>query len=113
MFADAELTAFAQGLIAYPLSPPFPHIVGGYGTRDDMEVLVGLEVAPVGPHGQVGVHVHLATHPFPRDLLQAKQEVHLVLLTTYERLAQFSRDMTDMLEGRWTEARIDAELMIR
>lgn len=71
-----------------------------------------MEVAPIGPHGQIGVLAHLATHVWPGDTISTKREVTLVLLTTYERLGRFAGDLQDLLHGRAAQAVIGAEELI-
>jgi hypothetical protein len=47
-------------------------------------------VKPVGGKGQIGVRVHLSTEMWPDTRPDSVMDVRLELLTTYERMRQFS-----------------------
>jgi hypothetical protein len=109
-FSGTALLEFAARLAAYPLSSDDPVSVSG-GTEARMTGLpeehVGITVAPVGRFGQVAMVVHLAeTWPARSN---ARSEVRVELLTTYERMRRFSHELGRVIRGDQREARIGGE----
>ncbi len=114
-YVDEEgLLAFADDLAAYPLpDTPIRTVRGGLGGGTELRSMVELSATPVGRHGQVGIFVHLATFVWPDDLVRTPRAVDLVLLTTYERLGAFSRDLRRTVRGDLDHATIEGERLIR
>lgn len=56
-------------------------------------------------------HVHPATPIWPDTPLGERHEAHVEVLTTYERLSVFSRDLTSLIEGNATVAVLGGELL--
>jgi hypothetical protein len=108
-FNRERVLEFADEIGSYPLDPGTePTIDGGYGSPDAMEVLVGLRVYPIGSAGQIGVRTDLASDVLGGD--PARQcTVDLVLMTAYEALGRFSRELRYLVEGRVETARLDAD----
>jgi hypothetical protein len=112
-FHIGHLRAFARGLLSYPL-PEHPRlrIEGGFYSRANPSVLetvlLSVEVYPVGVRGQVGVRVHGETE-IGSDRPESRNEATLELLTSYARLADFSREFTEVLEGERKEAKLSEE----
>jgi hypothetical protein len=83
---------------------------GGFGRIGiDEQVHLAVRGYPVGSRGQVGLRVELATPLDPGDRVQAQHRVGLEVLTTYERLGAFGRDLTELADGHEKVARIDGE----
>jgi hypothetical protein len=116
-FNTAELVEFASFLSAYPLPEDGNlTISSGFGanerTGEAAREHVSLTVGLVGRKGQVGVRVHLATPVWPDMRPGQAFDVHLELLTTYERLRKFSGHMLGVLRGDYEEATLGAEVLI-
>jgi hypothetical protein len=107
---DARVVVkFAEALSAYPLPDDGPITLSDLAdseTDPDREYL-GLAVAPIGIKGQIGFTVHLAGPRFSGNV----NEVHLRLLTTYERL-RFSKHLVRVVHGEFPSAEIGGEELI-
>ncbi len=108
-FNQERVLEFAQEISCYPLDPTTERvIVGGYGSPEEMQVLVALRAYQVGSSGQVGVRVQLASDVLGDD--PARQcRVDLELLTAYEALGRFSRQLRGLIEGTAVTARLDGD----
>lgn len=111
-FERVTVLAFADALTRYPL-PDGDGLRLSSGFLEDEErpaqEHVGIAVEPVGVKGQVGCRAHLATAAWPDSRIQAQHDVRLELLTTYQRLAEFSSDLAAVIAGSWPEAVLGGE----
>jgi hypothetical protein len=111
-FNTVEVLTFADSLKAYPL-PEGPLILSGGFLSDDGKALarelVGLEVYRVGRLGQIAVRAHLSGEPWPDIRPESVPDVHLEVLSTYQRLGQFALDIASMLRGQTSEALLSEE----
>jgi hypothetical protein len=113
-FDSTRLTEFASNLGEYPLPKEHPvMIASGFGGSPEQleQEHVRVAVYPVGNRGQVGVGVHLATERWPDTRPDAVCDVRLELLTTYQRLAEFSTDLVRVVHGEQREARLGEEVL--
>ena len=112
-FGVQELIGFARSLAAYPLEQPAPALVGGFFTKESPPILehehLGIGVYPVGTRGQVGVQVRIATELWGDDRPERQHMLRAEVLTTYERLGQFSRDLLSVIDGSLREATLERE----
>ena len=105
-FDLASLEDFAQKLATFPLSLDAPvELAGGFADQEQ----VGIRVTPVGAKGQISVAIHLATPRWPDTRPEAVHDVRLELLTTYERLARFGKELAAVLRGLQPVARLEPE----
>ena len=93
-FTREALTRFAGQLGAYPLTEPWPRLVGGYGEPEIDEVAVSLSAAQINPRGQVGIEILLRD---PDAVGSEAREVRLTMPTTYARLDAFHRSWLAVL----------------
>jgi hypothetical protein len=111
-FDRETVIGFAHAIGAYPLPDDPIEISSGFGAKDDVaQEHVGIRVGRVGPWGQVGIRVHLATEIWPDTRPESVDEVWLELLTTYERLRFLSRHLALVIEGRLEVAEIEGETL--
>jgi hypothetical protein len=116
-FGDEQVRDFAASLDRFPL-PDTPLILnGGFWARDGSgkleQELVSLAFYPVQGRGQIGVGVHLAEEWWPHDRSDSPLcDVRLEVLTTYERLRAFSRDLAAIVSGRLAEAKLEQEYLM-
>jgi hypothetical protein len=113
-FSISELQAFARSLIAFPLpEQPRLKIAGGFWSKTDPavleDVLLSIEVYPVGARGQVGVRVHSESEIWPGDREESRNEATVELLTTYAQLGAFSREMLALISQAQVEAVLGCE----
>ena len=113
-FDSTRLLRFAAEIDQYPLGQTVG-IASGYGESEATltEEHVRLEVYPVGVKGQVGVRVRLATvsTDWPLTRPASRMEVRLELLTTYQRMGEFSRQVEGLIRGLRSEASVGMELL--
>ena len=88
-------------------------ISGGFGPKDGRPAQehVGIRVRPVGSVGQVGMRIHLSTELWVDTDPDSRHEVTLRLLTTYERLRTFSKEMIRLIDGNQSEVEIHGEAL--
>jgi len=109
-FSASDLVTFAEELTRYPLGHSVA-IASGYGRVGEiLDEHVGIVIQQVTELGQIAVVVHLAEADPQR--LEARREVRLELLTTYERLRGFGQDVARALQGLETVATLSGELLI-
>jgi hypothetical protein len=107
-FNAAELVRFAESLdAAYPLSASEPIELRG-GIFDENvktidQLLLGLSFYAVGPRGNVGCSVVLATPTSPR-WPKSRSRLELELLTSYEHVRSFALGIRAIVQGEATEA---------
>jgi len=111
-FDGMQVLEFAGLLMRYPLEAGEPaSLSGGLGAGEDFVEAVGLSVAPVGALGQLGCRVHLRADLADGRRPAVTHEVRLVLLTTYQRLGTFARDLSDLIEGSAEYAVLGGEVL--
>jgi hypothetical protein len=114
-FSIEELERFASQLRTYPLIEGGAAIAGGFFDNSARGVLsqehVGITVRRLGETGQLAVQVRLATEVREHDRAEARNAVRLELLTTYNQLERFARDVVALLKGRKDEARLGGETL--
>jgi len=120
-FNTSKLIEFASTLDAFPLTEHDRHSISSGLTPQSGEhggvyfEMVGVRIHPVGVRGQVGVLVHLSTGPDQMTnqmtLKRPRGEVHLELLTTYERTRLFGDHLLRMIQGEFSEAEIGGEIL--
>jgi hypothetical protein len=102
-FNAADIEAFASKLAAYPLVESGVAIAGGFFDDRAQDVPsqehVGVRVYRVGGRGQVAVQVRLATEVREHTRPESRHATKLELLTTYERLGRFARDLLAVVKG--------------
>jgi hypothetical protein len=111
-FNVEALEEFAKALQIFPL-PPEDHrrsISGGFGNDLDAQEHLGISVYLVNPQrGHVGIQVRMATEVWPDTRPKSKKQAVVEVLTTYEPLAKFSKDLLSVLGGSLKEAVIEGE----
>ena len=115
-FNVEELEEFAEALQVFPL-PPEDHrrsIASGFGSKEDHSKLaqehLGISVYLANPQrGYVGIQVRMATEVWADTRPESKKQAVVEILTTYEPLSKFSRDLLSVLRGSLKEAVIEGE----
>ncbi len=115
-FAIDELEQFAEALRVYPLPMEDDRrsISGGSGRNEYLNLPaqehLGISVYLAdAKRGHVGIQVRMATEVWPHTRLQSKKHAAVEILTTYEPVAKFSRDLLSVLRGSLKEAVIEGE----
>lgn len=110
-FNRQTVLEFAQALGRFPLAEEEPAAIsGGYGEPSEYDEHVGIVVGPLGSLGQVDVRLHLVQDTWsPHGRVDGRYETRMHLLTTYQRLSAFSRDLEAVVEGTLSEAILGGE----
>jgi hypothetical protein len=115
-FGIDELVAFAESLREFPLPAQDDRrvIAGGFGNlhkpNEVAQEHLAISVYPVNTkRGYVGIQVRMATVHWPDMRPESQMKATVELLTTYEPLAKFSKDLIAVLRGSLHEAIIEGE----
>jgi hypothetical protein len=110
-----EIEEFATAIAAFqPTSEARPVIACGFIALDHSgepaQELLGISVYPIDLRGHVGIQVRLATPFHGGDRPESRAPVNIELLTTYEPLTRFGRELIAVLRGNAEEAALVAEM---
>ena len=115
-FGITELQDFAAAVGMFPIPeehPPF--IDAGFVKKDGSGELeqehLAIKVYPIDHRGHLGVQVRIATELWRDDRPESQHKVELEILTSYELLGRFSRDLLALVEGRIEEAILEGDLL--
>jgi hypothetical protein len=115
-FDKTHLEGFARAIGELPL--PDSHrccIASGFGSGEKPGELeqehVGIELYPADQRGHIGIQVRLATEFWPDTRPKSRKAVVLEVITTYQALADFSRDLVALLQGRAADALLRGEML--
>ncbi|HVJ18341.1 MAG TPA: hypothetical protein VM686_23135 [Polyangiaceae bacterium] len=115
-FGIEELERFAEQIAAYPLpAERRVSLAGGYWSSTEPGKLedehLGLEVYPVGRRGQIGVRARVATVIASNERSGSQNSAQIELLTTYEPMSRFARELTALVHGRADSALLSGHRM--
>jgi hypothetical protein len=113
-FGISRLEEFALAISKFPLPDrQSTRIAGGFWSQAERGQLeqehLGLDVYPVDSRGYIGVQVRMATEHYRGMRADSQKFAKIEIITTYEPLAMFSRDMLSLLKGRVGEAKLEGE----
>lgn len=109
-----RLESFAQALQEFPLPAKDARrsIASGFGSPDAPleQEHVAISVYPVDTkRGYIGIQVRMATPIWPDTRPESKKQATIELLTTYEPLSKFAKEIEWMLRGAREKATIDGD----
>ncbi len=115
-FSGATIQDFADAIAVFPIpEEKSPKIAGGFykkdGSGEFAQEHFALTVYPIDHRGHIGFQVRIATELWNEERPESQQEVKLEIITSYEPLAQFSRQLKALVEGRIKEVILDADLL--
>ena len=111
-FNKDEIERFAVALSQYPLpGDRCCSLTSGFGESQSKlaEEHVGIDVYPVNRRGYIGIQVRMATAVWGETRPQSQRIAQLEIVTTYEPLAQFSKDLLALLNGTASEATLEGD----
>ena len=115
-YFDVEtLQEFADALRMFPLPSEDSRrsIASGYWNEKDLKLdqeHLGISVNPAcAKRGYIGIQVRMATELWPGTRPESRKQAVIEILTTYEPLSKFSRDLTAVLRGSLKEAFLEGE----
>jgi|SRR5580698_9706891 hypothetical protein len=118
-FNPAEIEAFAKAIGTFPLPVDDKRlsITGGFWSRErrgDLEQeLLGISVYFAdAPRGYIGIQIRMATPIWKGTRPDSKKSAAVEVVTTYEPLAKFSRDLDAVLRGKLKEAVLKGQSLL-
>jgi hypothetical protein len=113
-FGIDKIEQFAGSISKFPLAESDCFFIsGGFGAGDGCpeQEHVGVEIYPIDGRGHIGVQVRLATPVWPLTRPKSQSIVRLEIITTYEPLATFSRDLLALVRGKTSEVMLEGEMV--
>lgn len=110
-FDIPSLQDFAAAIALFPLPKDDERlsISGGFGASSEQEHL-GISIyAADRQRGYIGVQVRMATKVWQDTRPMSRKAAVIEVVTTYEPLARFSKDLAAMLRGELREATLKGE----
>ena len=88
-------------------------ISGGFGeTRGKREQEhVGIDVYLIDQRGHIGIQVRMATEVWDETRVESQKAAKLEIMTTYEPLAKFSKELLTVFNGSASEATLEGDLL--
>ena len=111
-FNRDEVRRFAMTLSQYPLPQGYRcSLTGGFGEsrRGPAQEHVGIDAYPVNRRGYIGIQVRMATAVWSETRPESQRITQLEIVTTYEPLARFSKDLLALLNGTVSEATLEGD----
>jgi hypothetical protein len=111
-FNKDEIERFAVALSQCPLPKDQPcSLTGGFGESPGQPAQehVGIDAYPVNRRGYIGIQVSMATPVWSETRPESQRIAQLEIVTTYEPLGKFSRDILAMLSGKVDAATVEGE----
>lgn len=115
-FGIGHLQEFARSIAEFPL-PDIGRccLASGFGSRQNPGELeqehLGIDVYPVDHRGHIGIQVRMATEMWSDTRPRSQKAAKVEIITTYEPIARFSKDLLAMLEGTISEAFLVGETL--
>ena len=115
-FSTGELQDFAEDIGMFPIPKGnSPYIAGGFFKKDESgdleQAQLALKVYPIDRAGHLGVLVRIAMEFWNDVRPESQNKVELEIITSYEPLAEFSRGLTSLVEGRIKEVILEGDLL--
>jgi hypothetical protein len=110
------LEEFANAVAVYPIpSHKRTAIAGGFWNKDVRGELqqehLAIAVYGIGNRGQVAVQVRIASELWEGDRPDSQRTVKVELLTTHQRLGDFSRQLRSLIGGETETAILEADVL--
>jgi hypothetical protein len=115
-FDIGHVQEFARAIAEFPL-PDVSRcaLVSGFGSKQKPGELeqehVGIEVYPVDHRGHIGIQVRMATAMWSDTRRRSQKKAKVEIITTYQPIARFSKDLLAMLNGSSSEATLLGEML--
>lgn len=110
-----DIKEFAKSISEYPLPDRRRcSLASGFGSRTPgvlHQEHLSIEVYPIDSRGHIGLQVRMATPVWPEQRVDSQRAAKLELLTTYEPLGKFDRDLLALMEGKTQEAALEEEMI--
>jgi hypothetical protein len=116
-FNISEIEEFAAAIAVFPVPENESYsICGGFGKRDGSGELeqehLGIEVYPLDSRrGYLGMQVRMATELWTPAKPESQRAARVEVVTSYEPLSKFSRDLIAVVRGSVQEAWLVGETL--
>ena len=114
-FPITELKEFAQAVSEFPLPSNDKRLslASGFANMDgrgglDQEHLA-INVYAVDTHGYIGLQIRMATQVSESTRPESQKAAKIEIVTTYEPLSRFGKDLLAVLQGKANEASLEGE----
>jgi len=117
-FSISEIENFAKAISSFPLPSDDKRL--SISSRFGSPKRVGeLEQEHLGitvyladaQRGYVGIQVRMATEIWPKSRPESKKAAQIEVVTTYEPLSRFSKDLIALVQGKIKEALLEGEVL--
>jgi len=113
---SVEIQEFAKAISEFPLPDARRcSIASGFWSKEVPGALeqehLGIDVYPVDHRGHIGVQVRMATEMWGDKRPKSQKTATLEIITTYEPLARFSKDLLAIVSGATSEATIEGDIL--
>lgn len=99
-FSKSQIEDFAAALTAYPLKDEsLPELIGGLNQET-----LSIKVYPINGRGDLAMQVKLATKLWGEERLESQHSVQLEILTHYNSIEVFARELIDLINGKVEKA---------
>lgn len=115
-FDIGHLQQFARSIAEFPL-PDISRcsLASGFGSKQNPGELeqehLGIDVYPVDHRGHIGIQVRMATEMWSDTRPRSQKTARVEIITTYEPIAKFSKDLPAMLGGTISEVLLVGEML--
>jgi hypothetical protein len=115
-FGIDELKHFAKAIAEFPLPERTRcQIAGGFYSKEVRGKLehehLGIDVYPVDHRGHIGIQVRAATQLWQDMRPDSQKTAKVEIITSYEPLAKFSRQLLALIAGKIREATLEGETL--
>lgn len=116
-FNVSELEDFAKAIGVFPLPSQDKRlsISGGFGSNEHQleQEHLGITVYPAdAQRGYIGIQVRMATEIWRETRPDSKKMAIVEVVTTYEPLSRFSKDLIALLHGKIKEALLQGQSIV-
>jgi hypothetical protein len=115
-FDIGRIQEFAQAIAEFPL-PDISRcsIASGFYSKEVLGALeqehLGIEIYPIDHRGHIGVQVRMATEIWNDTRPKSQKAAKFEITTTYQAIADFSKEIQAMLCGTIAEATLAGEML--
>jgi hypothetical protein len=115
-FSCGTIEKFADAVGCFPISKnDVPILRGGFWKKDNSGELaqehLAISVSPADNRGHLAVRVRIATELWEGSAPESQQAVRLEIITSYEPMVRFSRELKALVAGARDELVLEGDLL--
>jgi hypothetical protein len=110
-FSVSQIEEFADKISAFPLPVDKKHVLAGgsWGQGRLEQEHLAIEIYPVDGRGHIGTQVRVASELWGEARPQSQLAARIELITSYQPLLEFSRDLVGLVRGFVEEVILEGE----